>query len=130
MEEYEVMKELIQASLTNPYWQLVNNKDDQKEGRLEDYQRRISILSRMKRDIASLESRILEMKQDSQWKAVREYLSYMGKLVELQLQFNRMLCHRHNGCGLNMGEYEKVSFEIDRLERLIAHRLEGKRTSL
>ena len=130
MKEYQRIEELIQTSLTEPYWKLVEAETNGKESRLEDFQRQIRVLSRMKRDISSLESKIFKMGQDREWETIREYLSHMDQLVELQLQLNRMLCHRQNGCSLNMEEYERVSIEIDYLERRIARRLEGRQASV
>ena len=130
MKEYQRIEELIQTSLTEPYWKLVEDEINGKESRLEEFQRRIRVLSRMKRDISSLESKIFKMGQDREWETIRDYLSHMDQLVELQLQLNRMLCHRQNGCSLNMEEYERVSIEIDCLERRIARRLEGRQTSV
>lgn len=130
MKEYQQIEELIQMSLTEPYWKLVEAEPNGKESRMEDFQRRIRVLNRMKRDISSLESKIFKMGQDREWETLREYLSHMDQLVELQLQLNRMLCYRQNGCSLNMEEYERVSIAIGCLERRIARRLEGRQASV
>lgn len=130
MEEYEQVVQLIQTSLIEPYRHLEDSAADERLKGMEDFRRRINILERMKKDITAIDSKVRKVKQNEQRNELQEYLERISRLVELQLQLNRMLCHRQNGCSLNMEEYERVSFEIDCLERLIAWKMEYRRASL